>query len=143
MDTYGIRKTAHLYAAIELWNAEFTYWFSPVFNGGTFWAFLRRLVSKYGSRKVFLIIDNAPWHRLAPEGQAWLTANRRQIELFRLPGYSPELNPMEPVWKTTRKMTTHNRFYETTHERDTALRTTFTRFQRRPALIAAHVARFR
>lgn len=143
VDTYGIRKTAHLYATIELWDAEFTYWFSPVFNGGTFWAFLRRLVSKYSPRKVLLIIDNAPWHRLPPEGQAWLTANRKRIELFRLPGYSPELNPMEPVWKTTRKMTTHNRFYETTHERDAALRTTFTKFQRRPALIAAHVARFR
>ena len=64
-----------------------------------------------------------------------------RIELHRLPPYSPELNPMEPVWKVTRKMTTHNRFYATTTERDTALRKTFTTFQRRPALISAHVAR--
>ena len=56
--------------------------------------------------------------------------------------YSPELNPMEPVWKTARKMTTQNQFYETTEKRDAALRTTFTKFQRRPVLIAAHVARF-
>ena len=142
VDTYGLRKTAHLYATIELNEADFTYWFSPVFNGETFWVFLKRLVTKYAPRKVFLIIDNAPWHNLPPEGKEWLAANSKQIELCRLPGYSPELNPMEPVWKTTRKMTTHNRFYETTLERDIALRTSSTKFQRRPSLIAAHVARF-
>lgn len=141
VDTYGQRKTAHLYATIELKGADFTYWFSPVFNGNTFWAFLKRLVAKYAPRRVFLIIDNAPWHNLPPEGKAWLAACK-MMELFRLPGYSPEFNPMEPVWKTTRKMTTHNRFYATTLERDTALRKTFTKFQRQPALIAAHVARF-
>jgi hypothetical protein len=40
-------------------------------------------------------------------------------------------------------MTTHNRFYATTDERDTALRGTFRKFRQRPALIAAHVARYR
>jgi hypothetical protein len=50
---------------------------------------------------------------------------------------------MEPVWKATRKMTTHNRFYRTTQERDGALRKTFRAFRRRPALIDAHVARLR
>lgn len=140
VDTYGLRKTAHLYATVGLKDADFTYWFSPVFNGKTFWTFLKRIVAKYAPRRVFLVIDNAPWHNLPPEGKAWLAASK--IELFRLPGYSPEFNPMEPVWKTTRKMTTHNRFYETTLERDTALRATFTRFQRQPVLIAAHVVRF-
>jgi transposase len=59
-----------------------------------------------------------------------------------LPGYSPEFNPTEGVWKVTRKMTTHNRFYRTTNERDAALRGTFGAFQRRPSLINAHVVRF-
>jgi transposase len=137
-----MRKTAHLFGAVGLADADFTYFFSDVFNGHTFWAFLKRLVSKYAPRKVFLIIDNAPHHNLPPEGKEWLAANKKRIELHRLPGYSPELNPMEPVWKTTRKMTTHNRFYATTCERNAALRATFRKFQRRPYLIAAHVARF-
>jgi hypothetical protein len=50
---------------------------------------------------------------------------------------------MVPVWKVTRKMTTHNRFYATTTERDAALRKTFTTFQRRPALVSAQFARLR
>ena len=143
VDTYGQRKTAHLYATVSLHDAQLTYWFADVFNGKTFWSFLQRLVAKYKGRKVFLIIDNAPCHNLPASGKEWLRRNRRLIELFRLPPYSPDYNPMEPVWKTTRKMTTHNRFYETTQQRDNALRATFKTFQRRPSLIAAHVARYR
>ena len=142
VDTYGQRKTAHLFATIGLHDAKFTYWFTDVFNGATFWAFLRRLVAKYRGRKIFLIVDNAPCHNLPPEGKEWLAKNRRRIELTRLPPYSPEFNPMEPVWKVTRKMTTHNRFYATIDERDAALRTTFASFRQKPALISAHVERF-
>ena len=141
VDTYGLRKTAHLFGAIRMDNADFTYCFADVFNGITFWRFLEQLVRKYDGQKVFLIIDNGPCHNLSDAGKLWLQANQHRIELHRLPPYSPELNPMEPVWKVTRKMTTHNRFYATTTERDTALRKTFATFQRRPALISAHVAR--
>jgi hypothetical protein len=40
-------------------------------------------------------------------------------------------------------MTTHNTFFVTPDQRDAKLTATFNVFQRRPALIAAHVARFR
>ena len=143
VDTYGQRKTAHLFGAINLEDAQFTYRFADVFNGYTFWWFLRQLVSKYQGRKVFLVIDNAPFHNLPEEGKEWLKEHADDIELARLPPYSPEFNPMEPVWKTTRKMTTHNRFYRTTEDRDTALRRTFAKFRRKPSLIDAHVARLR
>jgi hypothetical protein len=53
IDTYGQRRTAHLYGTIGLKDASFTYWFAVVFNGHTFWAFLKRLVSKYEGRKIF------------------------------------------------------------------------------------------
>lgn len=142
VDTFGARKTAHLFAAVSLCKAQFTFQFAEVFNAGTFLAFLKRLVRKYAGRKVFLIIDNGPCHQLNPTGHTWLAAHRQRISLHRLPPYSPEFNPVEPIWKATRKLTTHNRFYRTTAERDTALRHTFGRFQRNPKLIAAHVARF-
>ena len=137
-----MRKTAHLYATVGLEDARFSYQFAEVFTGETFWLFLKHLVAKYDRIKIFLIIDNAPCHNLPPAGKRWLAENRRRIELHRLPPYSPELNPMEPCWKVTRKLTTHNRFYATTDERDAALRKTFGTFRRRPNLISAHVARF-
>lgn len=142
VDTYGQRKTAHVFGAISLDNAEFSYRFAPVFSGETFWAFLQQIVRRYAPRKVFMVIDNAPYHWLPEEGKQWLQENRDAIELLRLPSYSPEFMPMEGVWKITRKLTTHNRFYESTDERDTALRKTFRSFQGRPALIAPQVARY-
>jgi transposase len=143
VDTYGLRKTAHVFGAVTLDDAEFTYRFATVFNGETFHEFLKQLVAKYAPRKIFLIIDNGPCHWLDDAGKAWLWQNSDKIELHRLPAYSPEFNPTEGVWKVTRKMATHNRFYPTTDERDCALVRTFKIFQRRPDLIAAHVARFR
>jgi transposase len=90
-----------------------------------------------------LIIDNAPAHHLTEEGRAWLMANRHLLELHRLPPYSPEFMPVEVIWKQTRKLATHNKFYAEVDERNAALRRTFAKLQRRPQLIAPQVARFR
>ena len=55
--------------------------------------FLERLIRE-AERKVFLILDNLPAHR-SRAVQAWLADRRKQIEVFYLPAYSPELNPDE------------------------------------------------
>ena len=110
VDTYGQRKTAHVFGAVSLDEAAFAYAFADVFNGTTFYQFLLRLVRRFSPRKLVLVIDNAPSHWLDDEGKAWLSRSRRKIELFRLPAYSPEFNPMEPIWKATRKRTTHGDF---------------------------------
>jgi transposase len=143
VDTYGLRKTAHIYGAVSLDEARFSYFFAPVFNGATFLSFLQQLVRRYRGRKVFLVIDNGPCHGLEADGQQWLREHRHLIELHRLPPYSPEFMPMEGVWKTTRRQTTHNAFFLTPDQRDIRLRGTFQRFQRTPSLIDAHVERFR
>lgn len=142
MATRGERKTAHLYGALALHDARFTYQFADVFNGRTFLSFLKALVNRY-RRKVFLIIDNAPCHNLGQKGREWLWANAHRIELNRLPAYSPELNAIEGVWKTTRRRATHNRYFATTTERDEAICAAFQEFADRPSLIDGHVLRFR
>lgn len=55
--------------------------------------FLRRLI-RQSDRKVFLIVDGHPVHRSAKVKQ-WIDKHHRKIQLFMLPGYSPELNPDE------------------------------------------------
>lgn len=142
VDTYGKRKTGHVFGAVTIeTRPRFEYQFAPVFKCVTFLAFLKKLVHRR-RRKIFLIIDNGPCHRLNKEAKAWLAANRHRIELWRLPPYSPEFNGIEGVWKTTKRATTHNRFFETVEERDAALTATFESFRKEPRLIAGHVARF-
>lgn len=142
VDTFGLRKTAHVFGAISLEKSpSFHYQFASVFNAQTFLVFLKHIV-RHSRRKIFLIVDNGPCHNLDADGKAWLSANHRRIELARLPPYSPEFNPIEGVWKQTKKRTTHNTFYRTTDERDAALTATFEEFRTRTSLIAAQVARF-
>ena len=143
VDTFGQRKTAHVYGAVSIERRpRFLYQFAEVFNGATFLGFLKELVRRSRRRKVFLIIDNGPCHNLGEAGRAWLDTHRHRVELFRLPPYSPELNGIEGVWKVTKKRTTHNRFYPTTDARDAALVSTFETFKAYPSLVAGHVERF-
>ncbi|MEP0873233.1 transposase [Trichocoleus desertorum AS-A10] len=58
-----------------------------------FLSFLTRLIAKR-ERKLFWIVDQHPVHR-GQQVQQWLTEHKEQIELFYLPSYSPQLNPVE------------------------------------------------
>ena len=55
--------------------------------------FVTRLL-RLRRRKVLLILDRHTAHRSA-EVQAWLARHATQLEVFFLPGYSPDLNPDE------------------------------------------------
>jgi transposase len=57
--------------------------------------FLARLV-RDADQKVFLILDRLPVHRSA-KVRDWLVGREAEIEVFYLPGYSPELNPDEGI----------------------------------------------
>lgn len=55
--------------------------------------FLERLIAKR-TRKLMWIVDRHPVHR-SQAVQQWLAQHRQVIELFYLPPYSPQLNPVE------------------------------------------------
>ena len=61
--------------------------------------------------RVVLVIDNAPWHRGQEVTKA--LAAHPHLEFYRLPSYSPQLNPIERFWKVLRRRATHNRLFET------------------------------
>ena len=79
-----------------------------------FAAHLRRLGKRYPEDKyprVVILIDNAPWH--AGEAIQRALAEHPQLELKRLPSYSPQLNVIERFWKLLRRRATHNRLFDT------------------------------
>lgn len=67
--------------------------YQGMLNAATYLLFLQGLV-KGLPRKILLIADSLPAHK-TPEVLAWLSEHREQIEVFYLPSYSPELNPVE------------------------------------------------
>ena len=68
--------------------------FTGSFTGRVFIDFLGRLVRDCDGRRVHLVVDGHPVHR-AKAVSAWVGRHADQIELHFLPGYSPELNPVE------------------------------------------------
>jgi transposase len=64
------------------------------FTGPVFIDFLRRLLRDCGGRKVHLVVDGHPVHH-AKLVSAWVGRHAERIQLHFLPGYSPELNPVE------------------------------------------------
>jgi transposase len=62
-------------------------------NAAVFLLFLGKLIEGAG-RKILLIADQLRAHK-TPEVLAWLQEHQEQIEVFYLPTYSPEMNPVE------------------------------------------------
>lgn len=67
--------------------------FKNRFTSEVFIDFLKRLV-KGVKQKIFIIVDGHPVHK-SKKVKTWLEENKRHIEMFLLPAYSPELNPDE------------------------------------------------
>ena len=82
------------------------------FNGQTFWEFLKVLqqASAVAGRRVLAISDNAQYHRSRLHLD-WRCQQAPEFALDFLPPYSPELNPIERVWKLTRRLCLHNRYF--------------------------------
>jgi len=82
------------------------------FDARTCWQFLRRLqrIACRSGRKVVVITDNARYHH-ARLHKDWRKQVSNHFQLYFLPPYSPELNPVERVWKLTRRRCLHNQYF--------------------------------
>lgn len=61
---------------------------------------LRRLRAEIPDGTLIVIWDGAPYHRAQA---VWAVAARLDITLVPLPGYSPDLMPVEPLWRWLRE----------------------------------------
>jgi len=91
----GKKESMSMISAIT--NQGKIYWklFDESITGEKFLEFVKRL-TKNKSRKIFLIVDNAKTH-YSLILKDWLEKNKKKIELYYLPSYSPDLNPDEHV----------------------------------------------
>ena len=127
----GQRNTLKIFGTIELYGARFLYHFQTVFNAETYIDYLERMLRSYFPRKIYLIQDNASYHK-APEVWEWFRKQRRRIEVFPLPKYSPEFNAQERLWQYTRREATHNRYFANPSALRSSLVETFTDMKRHP-----------
>ena len=69
--------------------------------------FLEELSKRYSDEMILLCCDGAAWHK----------ANALQVPeniyLFFIPPYTPEMNPIEQIWKELRKIGFRNEVFAT------------------------------
>ena len=106
------RKQLAVFGAVCPADGRFLAMQAQTFDAQSFQVFLQRLLRRRRpGRQMVVIVDNARWH-YARALQPWLYKHQDALRLDFLPPYSPELNPVERVWKLTRRLCTHNVYFE-------------------------------
>lgn len=105
------RKSIGVFGAVRSSDGYLVISREKKFDAMTFLSFLQKLVRhRRQGRKIVVVLDNARWHH-AKLLKPWLRKYRHMLKLVFLPPYSPELNTAERVWKLTRTLCTHNRYF--------------------------------
>ena len=124
------RKSVACFGAVNLRNGQFVRRICKVFNAVTFRRFLMQLLRyRTPSRRIIVVLDNARYHH-AVILKPFLRQEAAHLKLMFLPAYSPQLAPIERVWKLTRRLATHNRYFPTLGEVLQAVNVPFNRWRR-------------
>lgn len=85
-----------LFGALNINNCRFYWKQSARGNSGEFIKFLHQLHKSCKQKKIVLILDNGSIHKSNKVKK--FVAKNDWVELFFLPPYSPEYNPIERFW---------------------------------------------
>ena len=109
--TSGKRKGYKVFGAIEYFSGRLFYQgIAGRFNSDNYQVFLQMILD-CTTEHLFLIHDGARYHTSAST-QAFLAAHSARITVHPLPSYSPDYNPIEYLWRKTKKRATHNKYFK-------------------------------
>lgn len=110
INTTGSRTRLNIVGAIELGHLS-----SAVFeqfktvNGDAMVAFFQKIRAAYASKSVIhIVLDGAGYHR---SHLVLKEAEKLGIQLHYLPPYSPNLNPIERLWKVMNEYARNNQYF--------------------------------
>jgi hypothetical protein len=106
------------------------------YNAESLIAFLRDLRRHLRGQQATLIWDGLPAHQ-SRIMQAYLRSQRHWLRVERLPGYAPDLNPVETLWSNLKGQELANRCSKGLGEADTAVRQGMARVGHSPPLAFA------
>jgi len=93
------------------------------FNAATYEVFLRQLLERI-TVPIILIEDGASYHRSQAVEQ-FRQAHAERLTVHRLPASSPQFNPIEKLWKNTKKEATHLKYFKAFDELRASVLTAF------------------
>jgi len=104
---HHIREYYYAFGAVEPLTGNHFFLILPKCNTACMNVFLRELSNTYPNDIILLCCDGAAWHKA---GGLDIPEN---IELLHIPPYTPEMNPIEQIWKEIRKRGFRNEVFAT------------------------------
>ena len=108
--TAGRRKAYKVFGLIEFFSGRLFYQGTDgKLNAPSYLAFLSTVLAQT-TEPLFVVQDGAPYHRAAAV-QAFIAEHQARLHVTHLPSYSPDYNPIEFLWRATKRTATHNRYF--------------------------------
>ena len=104
---HHIREYRYTYGAVEPLTGESCFLIMPYCNTDCMNVFLNELSQTFPNDKIILACDGAAWHK---SGALVIPDN---IEIIFIPPYTPEMNPIEQIWKAIRTRGFRNEVFQT------------------------------
>jgi len=102
-----IREYMHIFGAVDPIDGEKFFLILPKCNTECMNIFLKGLSESYPNDYILLPMDKAAWH------SSKTLDIPDNIRLFYIPPRTPEMNPIEQIWKEIRKRGFKNKFFST------------------------------
>ena len=102
---HHIREYRYTYGAVEPRTGEAFFLIMPYCNTDCMNVFLKQLSDSYLKDKIVLVCDGATWHK--SKG----LSIPHNIRLVFIPPYTPEMNPIEQIWREIRTQGFRNEIF--------------------------------
>jgi transposase len=138
--TCGKRKALKVFGLIDYGTGRFFCQHQTArFTAESYRAFLHTVLDQT-DRPIILLQDGAKYHT-AVAIQPFFVEHRDRLTVYQFPGYSPDYNPIEHLWKNLKKRSTHLRYFPTFDELTTSVEEGLAFYQQHPEAVKAAIGK--
>jgi transposase len=138
--TCGKRKALKVFGLIDYCSGR-SFWQHQTarFTADGYRAFLQGVLDQTKG-PIILLQDGAKYHTAAAI-QPFFAEHRDRLTVYQLPGYSPDYNPIEHLWKNLKKRSTHLRYFATFDELTTSVEAGLAFYREHPEAVKAAIGK--
>lgn len=138
--TCGKRKALKVFGLIDHFTGRFFWQHQTArFTAASYEAFLQTVLDQT-TGPIILLQDGAGYHTAAAI-QPFFADHRDRLTVHQFPGYSPDYNPIEHLWRNLKKRSTHLRYFPTFDELTTSVEEGLTFYQEHPESVKAAIGK--
>jgi transposase len=135
--TYGHHASVTLFGAVNAVTGDLVHQTAPACKQENFLSFLKQVVKHYPSKTIAMVVDNARIHRA--KGIKDFLKEEDRVVLIPLPPYSPNLNPIEKLWKWLKQTVIANQFHPTRSSIEESMNQFLEEISRMPKLVLSRL----